>query len=301
MLSRYASWIVLVLPFACASEEQPTVAEVVHAVSEEYCTALFSCECGAYEYDDADACSAAMEMELASYLAVGEEAGLTFNRDCFRRDSEAGADPCAPETFEPWDPDDEVCSPCSHFYGAVPVGEACTEYDYFDDCVNGAYCRQGVCFDPCARPGMGESCEDSRQGCAEGLACDPQSKTCVAALAEGDACAELSWACGEGLQCGFLSGVCVVEPTLGEPCPDLACAEGTCIAGVCSSPVKRGGPCRGTPECGYPLYCEIVSDFSGTCQPRKAMGAPCADLDECESFTCIDGVCGPVEPWICGA
>jgi hypothetical protein len=190
---------------------------------------------------------------------------------CVKPRAEGGA--CTPGLFA------EVISPCEAGLYCDVTSKTCTKRGAENDaCGPSAPCGPLLaCIGAtCAAPGrVGASCMTSfassniGQVCQIELRCDG---TCSPLAGAGGSCISTQ-ECELGLACvgvkfesqGGLSAV---------------------TAGSCQGAVTQGGDCASSP-CLAQLYCDSAS----RCQPRKAVGAACADR-ECEvGLACRDGVC----------
>jgi hypothetical protein len=139
--------------------------------------------------------------------------------------------------------------------------------------------------------------------------------------ADGGLCEQTDLTCPRDLQC--CAGTCAAQPApipVGGDCsaglPNQSCASGsycnTALSGASMTCVVPstvvGTPCSPSTLCGAPLFCNLDSSGTGTCQPPAATGAPCnarvgntscdSMLDACDatSATCtpraaVGGTC----------
>lgn len=134
----------------------------------------------------------------------------------------------------------------------------------------------------------GQACPESDAGCIG--ACEPGSKQRTSAGLEEICSAEGAWgpasgctnqgdgSASETISCvrGCAGGACCIQPN-------------EVVGGGCSACGGVAQPCCKlvTPACSGGLACE-----SGTCRvPKKAQGASCDLSSECETGSCVDGVC----------
>jgi len=164
-----------------------------------------------------------------------------------------------------------------------------------DECTNRSDCREGY---QCWRGGCVPACTDD-------LSCGMTGATCSAGQCEGAECVDGSM-CPPGWDC--LAGVCTEVPDAGpvlladgQPCVmDPECQSGVCL------PPARGGVC--SRACVDALDCSATVRFSSSCAPVTrggavgtycipfngsgvAVGEVCAAATECQSSTCVEGIC----------
>ena len=188
----------------------------------------------------------------------------------------------------------------------VPVAEGgdCSDFQN-TSCAAGLSCLQpGAAMGPqiCARAmPLGGDC--SHAFCEVGTYCDEDvTGKCVAATASGP-CTGASWECLAGSSCSATSNRCVPQGRSGAPCSrpaDCITNLESCVNGHCMVPsaVAVGQPCPSD----VPTLCDAASycltpdgQSSGTCTPRKALGAACSpegDMYSCVAgATCLNGTC----------
>ena len=190
---------------------------------------------------------------------------------------------------------------CTQVCGTCPAGSACTPgfgpavclpvCSRNDDCDRGFQCFSGVCRPPCTLPA---ECGDDRSRCIEG-ACVPP------------ACAD-SAECRPGEQC--LLATCTTVPGGGLNLPTgNSCARAIdCESAICLDAARGGtcaAPCVNRSGCGFDEVCAPVpidldgdgrfDAAPGAClegdASRAFVGTQCADDTECETLTCVDGLC----------
>ena len=167
------------------------------------------------------------------------------------------------------------------FPANVATGDACL-WDF--EC-EGGHCRYPLtdtctgscCPGSCAVPGdVGASCvTEVDHECVDADYCKPSYQgyrvevTCQPRLAQGDTCDDpWDYPCQRGLTCELNgSHTCVPYAKDGQPCDAYS------------------GP-----------YCDNWDSFCdsdrGTCQARRAIGAPCADDSACVTYAqCRNGIC----------
>lgn len=126
----------------------------------------------------------------------------------------------------------------------------------------------------------------------EGEACLGPSRSLLAPFDKGDS------SCAEGLYCE--ESVCVRLPSEGEACLPEGnlgqCASPlACIDEACVPRREPGEPCDLIGQCEESLWC-----VEGVCVPRGAVGGSCMTGFDCISASCIDDVCQPPVPALCG-
>lgn len=185
---------------------------------------------------------------------------------------------------------------------------------------------------------LGEACMQARWGpdnCVAGTVCSYVSSTCVQVPGAGEDCIRTGGRCQPGLACVWhsdLSGTtCTALPGVGEPCPDLRCNEVNLVcdpaAHICVTGSLPGGPCPcasltfwcnpqtqlcerlpGPGEsCERQMlcddtstFCDLNTDATGLCQPRKPPGGTCTDPWDCATTDCgTDGKCMPLPAATC--
>jgi hypothetical protein len=178
-------------------------------------------------------------------------------------------------------------------------------------------------------PSYGESCKAG--ACAEGLACDSPSGTCLGGygadctLGSGLYCALPNYVCsGDPAQtcqviCGFscsdeeaCGGGYVCDPTdhicsspPGGPCSDGYCTKcvssSTCVNGICSALVNctPDGSCSafcadncGNPCTGGSCVCEPDGSCSASCTDNCGNPCSCGCQPDCSGNNCGDDGCG---------
>jgi MYXO-CTERM domain-containing protein len=191
------------------------------------------------------------------------------------------------------DPQTSLCTP------KKAVGAPCAAADTCQSghCVDGVCCSN-ACAEPCFAcakalqgPGGADgSCLPAQKGavdprgvctdlpCLSRETCDGQGA--CQSYVEGDACSTPKCV-GDG-SIGFrvarfacAQGLCALEGPP-ESCGDFSCREGGCLPA-----------CEGPEDCSGKAYCAPDK----TCAPRLPLGAPCAGGDQCQSGSCVDGVC----------
>lgn len=265
--------LLLLLAPACAGDDDPGEAGGP-ADFEEECAGLLSCGCDV-GFADASACAEAFADDWAWIAEFTAEAGLVADLSCFKSTRPYTTFGC--ETPDEYDAgrDPAACTYCQHGYGTRALGEACTGHvDGISECAQGLRCvgePEPTCIDPCARAGVGESCEFT--GCADGLVCD-HPFICVAPGKEGEPCAGLEDRCEDGLVCVPEDGRrCRAPAGLGDPCASIPCGEGLdCDSGtgLCAEPAAAGESCAFL-ECAAGLYCALGQ----VCEPPGGAGSPC--------------------------
>jgi len=167
----------------------------------------------------------------------------------------------------------------------------------------------------CTLPGAaGAACRtDYARDCAEGFACDWETKKCNARVAKGSACRSPE-SCADGLACAGLEamwdphtavwrvgtpGTCIPTLDLGAHCDVLANAiatgcprTSTCDAksGTCVHESLAGNACHPNGGCRGNLYCEPKTL---TCAPELPFGAACKPPAEGGDDPCSLGKCDP--------
>lgn len=77
--------------------------------------------------------------------------------------------------------------------------------------------------------------------------------------------------CDAGLACDDLdTGTCLPRPAIGEQCVSFSCESGA--------------------------YCDFDSNV---CMAQVGEGESCSTAVECDTLSCVEGVCGPREPFVC--
>jgi MYXO-CTERM domain-containing protein len=198
-----------------------------------------------------------------------------------------------------------TCGPDGSCTKPIPKSDG-TPCDDGTLCTTGDACKAGLCVSsgavvcpssPCQDPG---ACDPATGQCGIG-AVRPDGTSCPAGP---DRCLR-RWAC----QSGSCTGSDPIACTAG-PCRDV----GSCdpATGVCSSPIKRGGPCDDSDPCTYGDACaadgscggtrvSCVSDETAvrscngtsTCTVMPRPGAACDDRDPCTKGDVLrsDGTC----------
>lgn len=174
------------------------------------------------------------------------------------------------------------------------------EADY--TCDEGLFCDidTGLCR---PKAGLGEACafedvDDPAQGtestqCKEGLACNPQSNTCVEYCSTGFACvADAQCPAGEScIPVDFDEGThsyCGPQgDTNGDRCDtDRDCGDGFHCAGeTCASDRSQGTECSFDGQCEDGLFCDLGG--SGECEIVLIANAMCDGDHECNPSTTL--------------
>lgn len=144
-LRKFLPLALLVPLFACKNE-----VELRTELFTDMCTQIFSCGCQEYPYVDLAQCEEVNAVDYAGIEAAAAAAGVTVDAACLISTFPASKYQCKTESEVYEDEGPTGCAPCSVAYGDVPAGQACLEYDYFDNCAQGLACRRNVCVDPCA-------------------------------------------------------------------------------------------------------------------------------------------------------
>jgi hypothetical protein len=198
------------------------------------------------------------------------------------------------------------------------AGDSC---EFIDHCSGVLFCIDGVCTGPA---GQGQTCnvEDFDNFpfvCQAGLYCDADliaqewEGTCQSKKGTGLECL-LYFECESGLLCigaeinpetqQITPGACGQPLGVGQECGalmelpecdyDLYCDE---ISQTCVAYPRVGDTCiYGVyPDClGSDVYCDsLETGVEGTCRAQKQLGETCTRYEECESWSCVDGVCVP--------
>jgi hypothetical protein len=172
------------------------------------------------------------------------------------------------------------------FRGTVALGGSCAENQECAPATGGVRCNAGVCEpyqDPLDRPAptrnpLGATCNST-------CSADPFLSYC-----EYPDVPEPLAGCyaDDGLFCSNETQVCEPLPRVGEACPQAHCEKDTyCSLGKCVAAVTSG-PCDSRDQCAHTSKCNIDTL---TCEPRKANGESCNDLDDCLSASCVGDVC----------
>lgn len=273
----------------------------------DMCSQIFNCGCQEYPYDDIAQCEQVNAVDYAGIEASAKAAGVTVDAACLLTTFPVSKYQCktGSEVYEDEGP--TGCASCSVAYGDIPAGEACLEYDYFDNCAPGLACRGGACVDPCAPLTLGNECSPGLDECGKGLFCDYETYTCAKLPGAGQPCTNT---CDEGLYCDFDASVCLKYPGAGQPCPNFECAEGLSCSYEEGAPDYTCQPLPGKGEscdftsCAGDLYCSTDPDtFEGTCVDYGAKGQSCLQAPCGANLACgADDKCqdppGPGEP--CG-
>ena len=157
----------------------------------------------------------------------------------------------------------------------IAAGAAC---GVGDECVSNYSCANSLCTQTNAvtKPGLGAACTGF-ESCANGLACDLISHTCVAPVLEGQSCAQGHQVCELYTSCSTNS-TCTRWGGAGATCGSSAAGEIiACLPGS---------------------YCTIAMGMSqGTCVVVNATGS-CTQGNSCASGDCINSMCAAacVEP-----
>ncbi len=234
--------------------------------------------------------------------------------------SPCGIGQCVPSAFCSAEVDLKCPGTCKARVAAGGAATAAAE------CVVGLGVLAGVCAEP---PKEGAACSTpgSFSGCAPGLTCAADTKTCAKAKVEGDACsatapcdtfynctngkcarpgdigASCGGATGAGLGCKLelacsATGTCVARLGEGSVCTGsecnfgLRCSKATAGAAekTCHRPTPLNGACTAATasDCDTGLFC---SSSSQTCVAQLADGATCTATDVCNLGTCSAGKC----------
>jgi hypothetical protein len=163
-------------------------------------------------------------------------------------------------------------------------------------CTDDAYCDTTATCAPLIA--MGGACTSSYT-CAAGLVCDDRSSTCQPPPRAGEACILINGApsCSTvGLSCDTDHQTCVATSRLGGSCDGgRACVHDlVCDNGVCATPVAEGASCAlGT--CAPGLHCDDTRS-PPTCRAPGATGDPCVNIDDCQSYACVNDACAAPAP-----
>jgi hypothetical protein len=288
---RSAAILILMVMPACGEvdDDAGTVSagDAPESVAKEACLTYFACECDQItgEFLSRDACELEVSATVQRAVDEGEQAGLTYNGECF-----AGVEAfyatlgclsiadllyAAGVAVAVEESDD-----CKPFHGDRREGESCTSLSITDgdDCLAELKCENGVCAkkESATLRREGEACGNNEQ-CRAGLAC-------VAVQLNGEqACHELP---GPGKTClGVL---------------DLCDSSAYCdqVVKKCASLPGAGKPCAPSPSylmarCDPHSVCE-----SDTCQPAPGLGEACAG--KCDAgLYCTGGTCQEAQPIAC--
>ena len=181
----------------------------------------------------------------------------------------------------------------------LPAGYPCTESNECESrrCYGPStmpYGAEGFC---CGAKGMSVGCVrcDKQGNCAS---CAPsyalENGQCVALKNEGESCINDSY-CKSAMFCR--AGQCVKGQPKGDGDACLYngnCDTEICLGNTCCSASLWNSWCR---ECGAPdgacRLCEpgYVLLSNGQCGKKRPGGGGCTSGSECESGTCLDGVC----------
>jgi hypothetical protein len=158
-------------------------------------------------------------------------------------------------------------------------------------CTDGAWCNPAtsVCE---SQVGFGQPCTYT-VACKAGLICDGyQGMTkCVPPGQPGATCTVYPYEgvtnCAEGLACDSITSTCVTPKAMGQPCsytnecaPRLFCV-GPSGKGTCKPPLTLGASCFSVQDCQWPYVCT-----NGVCMVPPDVGQPCTDF-------CLTGFCYP--------
>ncbi len=184
------------------------------------------------------------------------------------------------------------------------------------------------------RGAVGAACGSGLPSCATGTTCRITSGgstgTCQALATEGQTCDDLNGpSCGTQLQCDNATKKCTRYPKAGAPCEGICAGSLRCIAKTCQLGAEAGAACPTGSECSSGLSCNTTTRLCeptariplggacgngqvGSCEPsadcsnnvctaRLAPGAACGPKGtECVAYyTCLNGVCSPVDPAAC--
>jgi hypothetical protein len=232
---------------------------------------------------------------LALACTTEEAAGPTFEDLALRLAEVECASRLAGECGEPSWPDEQACveQRAAELRDAYTGAEAMGRR-YDPECAESlleptaAETCSAVCSLFIGDKRLGEPCNDEGAGsdCDAATLCS--GGTCVerslfTPAAEGERCTNDEGAssrpCRFGLLCDQSNGVCIIAPAEGAPCADVNSSE----------PV----------ECGRGFFCELEQRV---CQRLRAEGEPCDPIRgelSCESYTCEEGMCAPLEPAWC--
>lgn len=326
---------------SCVIEVGGPPATELYRLIDAHCERATACGCD-WTLPADDACTEELEARWKARLSEAQARALRYDAACFaaitaqieehRCERPGGERPlcesfCAPfhgdrAEGEPCSGDDALVSDCAQ--GLVCAGGTCASpclalggrqrgercgndlVGTYDDCAGSLWCNHvGICEE---RAGAGEPCAGDQ--CAEGLACDWNSLTCVPRPGAGEPC---EGSCADGLFCDYRSGVCRRASGEGERCTELPCADDLYCQptndgwdAFCRSYAAEGEDCSQRP-CGDRLYC----DDADRCVAAPGEGRPClfgvlcADGVVCEPQTtrcvappeegraCIQGECAP--------
>lgn len=246
--TRRLSTCLLFLNLACGGDDSQapeTHEESAARWAEGLCDRALECECAAWDDAFCRTTAAALFQNLAD---DGEQIlGIVTDVQCLDRalawmkDGQACTDSvqsfgrfCTSLTGE----DD---SACRIFHGEKQRGEPCEALDLLGEV---STCAQGLRCDPASRTcarlceyesiALGEPCGgEPDQLCAEDAQCDPVSKVCVAPGKVGEPCVG-GFLCTSGAYCA--EGVCAPSRAAGEQCMNenyAQCAEGRCENDLC--------------------------------------------------------------------
>ena len=265
-------------------EAPPTVLPIDDAVDafvEAWCERLVECDCDVDFVPSPADCRAQVEAQIGGLQQVGNDGDLRYDGACLGAALDELDDRgCGPDVAD-GDDDDGCRRPCNAYHGTRTIGQSCEEFGNFSDCAQGLRCDidecngdtcTGTCRDPCARAGVGESCDEVQ--CVAEASCEWQET--------GSFCRRL--------------------PKVGDECPQGACADGLFCANdpvdptlrTCQAPAALGEACMGHPQCTSG-YCP-----AGFCQELPGAGDDCFGVCrtgfDCdfETSTCVEappGVC----------
>ncbi len=132
-------------------------------------------------------------------------------------------------------------------------------------CLESEFCSQNVCT---PRRAMNQACTDTTQ-CQAGLRCTGNfgNRFCLPYADVGANCQQTN-------ECRGL----------------LSCVNNSCVASL----APLGSPCslqnNSVPQCAEG-YCEGNGSAIGTCTALKADGQTCARNNQCQSYSCVNGMC----------
>jgi len=221
--------------------------------------------------------------EPCGVLACDPSQGTYCNGSCLPRPVQG--EPCGPGQLCA---DGHYCSSVdSNCYrlptAPVALGQPCAAPAF---CAADAWCDTTLPTRICkARKAVGAPCQAADE-CLRPARCDtsgaPSEWRCAPPRVAGSACDLTTRPCSNGSSCRITTGttgVCVTEADFGQACGAIGIGDPTyCGPGVCVG---------ATP-----------SDAVGICKPEGTGGAPCAQDQECASFSC-DTVTGRCRPQPC--
>jgi hypothetical protein len=165
-------------------------------------------------------------------------------------------------------------APCAPIPGMGANGTACA-----DDaqCMSAACVRQGGCGTCGTPPKAGESC--ANLGCAKGLFCGPNTRTCVA-YGQANAMCDADHKCVASLACkgNKTSGTCSLPLKVGDTCDTTAGDNHGCNGGhgdYCNPFTKKCetvGFAKTGEECGLVNAAFVACEKGGICRPNADLG-----------------------------